>query len=279
MTHVSRLRISRTYYPDDWESGDPLSRYRCRILIGGFGMFDAQRVLVTGGAGFIGSHLCDRLLQSGHEVLCVDNFYSSTRSNVEHLLEHPRLRVDPARRDISALRRRSMRSTTWPAPRRQCTTSAIQSRRRRLPFMGRSICLAWPSGPSARILLTSTSEIYGDPEVHPQREGLLGSRQPDRSASALLRRGQASRRDCSSSTTGASMTWHQSRPSVQYLRSANASSRWPGGIKLRDVRIARQSPSRSMETARRRRSFCYVDDLVEGLLRMMAAPHAGHGSE
>jgi UDP-glucuronate decarboxylase len=56
-------------------------------------MFDGQRVLVTGGAGLIGSHLCDRLLQAGHEVLCIDNFYSSTRSNVEHLLNHPRFEL------------------------------------------------------------------------------------------------------------------------------------------------------------------------------------------
>ena len=106
-------------------------------------MFDGQRVLVTGGAGFIGSHLCDRLLQAGHEVLCIDNFYSSTKSNVEHLLRHPRFEL--IRHDVTFPLYVEVDEIYHLAQPRQCITSATQSRPRRLPCMGRSICLGWPS--------------------------------------------------------------------------------------------------------------------------------------
>ena len=106
-------------------------------------MFDGQRVLVTGGAGFIGSHLCDRLLQSGHEVLCVDNFYSSTRSNVEHLLKQPGFEL--IRHDVTFPLYVEVDQIYHLA----CPASPVHYQRdpvQTTKTMGRSICLAWPSG-------------------------------------------------------------------------------------------------------------------------------------
>ena len=153
-----------------------------------------QRILVTGGAGFLGSHLCERLLDAGANVLCVDNFFTGTRSNIEHLLDHKPLRADAPRRDLPALSSRSTRSTISPARPRRSTISAIRCRPPRPACTARSTCWASPSACSAKILQASTCEVYGDPARASADRRLLGQRQSDRPA-LLLRRRQALRRD------------------------------------------------------------------------------------
>jgi UDP-glucuronate decarboxylase len=166
-------------------------------------MFDGQRVLVTGGAGFIGSHLCDRRLQSGHEVLCVDNFYSSTRSNVEHLLKHPRFEL--IRHDVTFplyVEVDQIYHLACPASPVHYQRDPVQTTK--TAVHGSINMLGLAKRTKARILLTSTSEVYGDPEVHPQREDYWGHVNPigpracydegKRAAETLF------------STTGASMT-------------------------------------------------------------------------
>ena len=153
-----------------------------------------SRVVVAGGAGFLGSHLCDRLVARGDEVVCLDDLSTGRRQNVAHLAD-PRLHAGRGRREPARSRStaRSTRSATWPArPRRPPTwrrpmeTLAVGSEgtRRLLDLAGRH---------GARFLLASTSEVYGDPAVHPQVEALPGQRRPGR-APQRLRRGQAVRR-------------------------------------------------------------------------------------
>ena len=140
-------------------------------------MFDGQRVLVTGGAGFIGSHLCDRLLQAGHEVLCVDNFYSSTRSNVEHLLKHPRFEL--IRHDVTFplyVEVDEIYHLACPASPVHYQRDPVQTTK--TAVHGSINMLGLAKRTKARILLTSTSEVYGDPEVHPQREDYWGHVNP-----------------------------------------------------------------------------------------------------
>jgi nucleoside-diphosphate-sugar epimerase len=104
-----------------------------------------ERILVTGGSGFLGSHLCDRLLDEGANVICVDNFFSGTRRNVEHLLGDKRFELIHMT-SRSRCMSRSTRSTTLPAPPRRFTTSAIPYKQRRPVYMARSTCWASLSG-------------------------------------------------------------------------------------------------------------------------------------
>ena len=161
----------------------------------------SKRILVTGGAGFIGSHLCERLLAEGHEVLCVDNFFTGTRQQCRPPAGPPALRVDAARRHVPALRRgrRDLQprlpGVAGPLPVRSGADHQDQR------ASARSTCWAWPSALKARILQASTCEVYGDPDVHPQTEELLGQRQPDRPARPATTRASAAPRRCSSTTT------------------------------------------------------------------------------
>ncbi|MDX6211939.1 MAG: UDP-glucuronate decarboxylase, partial [Frankiales bacterium] len=136
-------------------------------------MQGVKTVLVTGGAGFIGSHLCERLLGQGQDVLCVDNFSSSSRDNIRHLLGNPGFEL--MRHDV-----------TWPLYvevdeiyHLACPASPIHYQRdpvqtTKTAVLGSINMLGLAKRLNARILLTSTSEIYGDPEVHPQREDYWG---------------------------------------------------------------------------------------------------------
>jgi UDP-glucuronate decarboxylase len=140
-------------------------------------MFDARRVLVTGGAGFIGSHLCDRLLAAGHEVLCVDNFYSSTRANVEHLLGHPRFEL--IRHDVTFplyVEVDEIYHLACPASPVHYQRDPVQTTK--TAVVGSINMLGLAKRTKARVLLTSTSEVYGDPEVHPQSEDYRGNVNP-----------------------------------------------------------------------------------------------------
>jgi UDP-glucuronate decarboxylase len=137
----------------------------------------AKTVLVTGGAGFVGSHLCDRLLDAGNEVLCVDNFSSSSRDNIRHLLGNPRFEL--MRHDV-----------TWPlyvevdeiyhlaCPASPIHYQADPVQTTKTAVLGSINMLGLAKRLNARILLTSTSEVYGDPEMHPQREDYWGRVNP-----------------------------------------------------------------------------------------------------
>jgi len=225
-------------------------------------MFDGQRVLVTGGAGFIGSHLCDRLLQAGHEVLCIDNFYSSTKSNVEHLLKHPRFEL--MRHDVTFPLYVEVDEIYHLA----CPASPVHYQRD-------PVQLGLAKRTKARILLTSTSEVYGDPEVHPQREDYWGHVNP------------IGPRACYDEGKRAAETlfldyWRQHDLSIKVVRLFNT---YGPRMHPRDGRVVSNfvmsallgEPLTIYGDGSQSRSFCYVDDLVEGLLRMMGTQHAVTG--
>ena len=138
---------------------------------------NGKRALVTGGAGFIGSHLCERLLADGYDVLCVDNFYSSTRHNVEHLRDNPRFEI--LRHDVTFPLFVEVDEIFHLA----CPASPIYYQRdpvqtTKTAVHGSINMLGLAKRTKARILLSSTSEVYGDPQVHPQSEDYWGNVNP-----------------------------------------------------------------------------------------------------
>jgi UDP-glucuronate decarboxylase len=137
----------------------------------------SKRVLVTGGAGFLGSHLCDRLIAQGHEVLCVDNFYTGTRTNIAHLLGHPRFEV--LRHDITFslyVEVDEIYNLACPASPIHYQYDPVQTTKTSVHGVINMLGLA--KRVQARILQASTSEVYGDPEVHPQTEAYWGRVNP-----------------------------------------------------------------------------------------------------
>lgn len=138
---------------------------------------DRKRVLVTGGAGFLGSHLCERLLQDGAEVLCVDNFYTGTRDNLSHLLANPRFEV--MRHDITFplhVEVDEIYNLACPASPIHYQFDPVQTTK--TCIVGAINMLGLAKRTKAKILQASTSEVYGDPEEHPQNEDYVGQVSP-----------------------------------------------------------------------------------------------------
>ena len=134
----------------------------------------AERVLVTGGSGFLGSHLCERLLAEGAEVLCVDNFFTGTRRNIEHLLDHRRF--DLLRHDVSFplhVEVDQIYNLACPASPVHYQHDPVQTTK--TSVLGAINMLGLAKRLKARIFQASTSEVYGDPSVHPQPEGYWGN--------------------------------------------------------------------------------------------------------
>jgi UDP-glucuronate decarboxylase len=128
-----------------------------------------MRILVTGGAGFIGSHLCDRLLGEGHDVICLDNFFTGRRENIEHLLDHPHFEVlrhdvcEPLFTEVEQIY--NLACPASPVHYQYNPVKTVKSN-----VMGTLNMLVLAKRVRARILQASTSEVYGDPTVHPQTE-------------------------------------------------------------------------------------------------------------
>jgi UDP-glucuronate decarboxylase len=136
-----------------------------------------MRILVTGGAGFIGSHLIDRLMTEGHEILCLDNFYTGTKRNISHWLDNPRFEL--IRHDITEPIRLEVDQIYHLA----CPASPVHYQHNpiktaKVSFLGTSNMLGLAKRVRARFLLASTSEVYGDPSVHPQPEEYHGNVNP-----------------------------------------------------------------------------------------------------
>jgi len=224
---------------------------------------------VTGGAGFIGSHLSARLLDDGHEVLCVDNYYSSTRSNIEHLLPHPRFEV--VRHDVTFplyVEIDEIYHLACPASPVHYQRDPVQTTK--TAVVGSINMLGLAKRTKARVLLTSTSEVYGDPEVHPQTEGYWGNVNP------------IGPRACYDEGKRAAETlffdYHrQLGTDVKVVRVFNT---YGPRMHAEDGRVVSNfvvaalagRPLALYGDGSQTRSFCYVDDLVEGLVRMMHTP-------
>jgi len=224
------------------------------------------RALVTGGAGFIGSHLCERLLDDGYEVICVDNYYSSTKDNIAHLLPNPRFEV--IRHDVTFplyVEIDEIYHLACPASPIHYQRDPVQTTKTAVHGSINMLGLAKRTG--AKILLTSTSEVYGDPLVHPQTEDYWGNVNPigpracydegKRAAETLFfdyhrQHGLRIKVVRLFNTYGPRMHPHDGRVVSNFVVSAL------GGEPLTIYGEGQQT-----------RSFCYIDDLVDGLVSMM----------
>jgi len=228
-----------------------------------------ERTMVTGGAGFLGSHLCERLIADGHEVLCVDNFYTSRRSNIAHLLELPQFEF--MRHDITFplyVEVGEIYNLACPASPIHYQRDPVQTTK--TSVMGAINMLGLAKRTGARILQASTSEVYGDPIEHPQREtyrgnvNFLGPRacydEGKRCAETLFfdyRRQLNLRIKVARifNTYGPRMHPDDGRVVSNFI-----------------VQALKNEPLVVSGDGSQTRSFCYVDDLIEGLVRLMTTP-------
>jgi len=231
----------------------------------------SKRVLITGGSGFIGSHLCDRLISEGNDVLCVDNFYSSTRENVAHLLDHPRFEL--LRHDITFplyVEVDEIYHLACPASPVHYQRDPVQTTKTAVHGSINVLGLAKRTG--ARVLLTSTSEVYGDPLVHPQSEDYWGNVNP------------IGPRACYDEGKRAAETlffdyWRQHNLEIKVVRLFNT---YGPRMHPEDGRVVSNfvmsaltgNPITLYGDGSQTRSFCYVDDLIDGLVAMMKSDAA-----
>jgi UDP-glucuronate decarboxylase len=225
-----------------------------------------KRILVTGGAGFLGSHLCDRLVAMGHDVICVDNFFTSQKTNVAHLLAQPNFEL--LRHDIIHplwLEVDEIYNLACPAAPGHYQYNPIKTMK--TSVMGAINVLGMAKRCRAKVLQASTSEVYGDPEVHPQPESYRGSVNPigpracydegKRAAETLF------------------MDYHRAnRVNVRIVRIFNTYGPrmhpYDGRVVSNFIRQALcGEPITIFGSGTQTRSFCYRDDLVEGMIRMM----------
>jgi UDP-glucuronate decarboxylase len=228
-----------------------------------------KRILVTGGAGFLGSHLCERLVEQGHDVICLDNFFTSQKTNVAHLLGRPNF--DLIRHDIIQpiiLEVDEIFNLACPAAPGHYQYNPIKTMK--TSVMGAINVLGMARRCRAKILQASTSEVYGDPEVHPQPESYRGCVNPigiracydegKRAAETLF------------------MDYHRmNRVNIRIVRIFNTYGPrmhpFDGRVVSNFIRQALQHQDITIfGDGSQTRSFCYRDDLVEGMLRMMNGP-------
>ena len=225
-----------------------------------------KRILITGGAGFIGSHLCERLLHEGHDIICLDNYYTGSKQNIEHLIGHPYFEL--VRHDVT----QPFFAEVDEIYNLACPASPIHYQHNpiktiKTSVMGAINMLGLAKRVNAKILQASTSEVYGDPEVHPQHEGYWGNVNPIGPRSSY-----DEGKRCAESLF---VNYHyQNNVRIKIARIFNTygprmhpndgrviSNFVTQAIMGKDITVY----GNGMQT----RSFQYVDDLVEGLIRLM----------
>jgi UDP-glucuronate decarboxylase len=227
------------------------------------------RILLTGGAGFLGSHLCERLLQQGHEVLCVDNYYTGSKRNVEHLLDHPRFEL--LRHDVTFplyVEVDQIYNLACPASPIHYQHDPVQTTK--TSVHGAINMLGLAKRVRARILQASTSEVYGDPKVHPQHEGYWGHVNP-----IGVRSCYDEGKRCAETLFFDYHRQHRLEIKVARIFNTYGPRMHPNDGRVVSnfiVQALRGAPLTIYGDGSQTRSFCYVDDLIEGFLRLMAAP-------
>ena len=227
------------------------------------------RVLVTGGAGFIGSHLCERLLNDGYDVLCVDNYYSSTKDNIAHLMSNPRFEV--IRHDVTFplyVEVDEIYHLACPASPVHYQRDPVQTTKTAVHGSINMLGLAKRTG--AKILLTSTSEVYGDPAVHPQSEDYWGNVNPI-GPRACYDEGKR----CSETLFFDYHRQHDLPIKVVRLFNTYGPRMHPHDGRVVSnfiVHALANKPLTVYGQGQQTRSFCYVDDLIDGLIAMMHSP-------
>jgi UDP-glucuronate decarboxylase len=225
-----------------------------------------KRVLVTGGAGFLGSHLCERLLEQGDEVLCVDNFYTGRRMNVAHLLTDPRFEI--LRHDVTMplyVEVDEIYNLACPASPVHYQFDPVQTTK--TSVHGAINMLGLAKRVKARILQASTSEVYGDPEVHPQVESYWGNVNP------------IGARSCydEGKRCAETLFFDYHRQHKLRIRVARIFNTYGPRMRPDDGRVVSNFIVQALRgqditiygDGSQTRSFCYVDDLIDGLMRLM----------
>ena len=232
-------------------------------------MSSLKRILVTGGAGFIGSHLCERLVEQGHDVICLDNFFTSQKTNVVHLLAQPNFEL--IRHDVTLaiyLEVDEIYNLACPAAPGHYQYNPIKTMK--TSVLGAINVLGMAKRCNAKVLQASTSEVYGDPEVHPQPESYRGAVNPI-GPRACYDEGKRA-------TETLFMDYHRSnRVNIRIARIFNTYGPrmhpFDGRVISNFIRQALGGEQLTIfGDGSQSRSFCHRDDLVEGLIRMMNGP-------
>jgi UDP-glucuronate decarboxylase len=225
-----------------------------------------MRILVTGGAGFLGSHLCDRLLGEGHEVICLDNFFTGRKANIAHLLNNPSFElvrhdvIDPFKFEVEQIY-----NLACPASPPHYQFNPIKTTK--TSVMGAINCLGLAKRVRARVFQASTSEVYGDPTVHPQPESYWGNVNP------------IGKRSCYDEGKRCAETlffdyYRENKVDIRIVRIFNT---YGPRMHPNDGRVVSNFIVQALKgedltvygDGSQTRSFCYVDDLIEGFLRLM----------
>ena len=225
-----------------------------------------MRVLVTGGAGFLGSHLCERLIDQGHEVICLDNFFTGRKSNIQHLAANPRFElvrhdiIDPFKFEVDRIY-----NLACPASPPHYQYNPIKTMK--TSVVGAINCLGLAKRVKARVFQASTSEVYGDPAVHPQQESYWGNVNP-----IGLRSCYDEGKRCAET-----LFFDYHRENGVDIRVIRIFNTYGPRMLADDGRVVSNFIVQALQgkdltvygDGSQTRSFCYVDDLVEGFLRFM----------
>jgi UDP-glucuronate decarboxylase len=228
-----------------------------------------KRILVTGGAGFLGSHLCERLLSEGADVLCVDNFFTGTKDNVAHLLDNPNFEL--MRHDVTFplyVEVDEIYNLACPASPIHYQHDPVQTTK--TSVHGAINMLGLAKRLKAKVFQASTSEVYGDPEVHPQPEDYRGNVNPI-GPRACYDEGKR----CAETLFFDYHRQHNLRIRVARIFNTYGPRMHPNDGRVVSnfvVQALRAEPITIFGEGRQTRAFCFVDDLVEGFVRLMAAP-------
>jgi UDP-glucuronate decarboxylase len=226
-----------------------------------------MRILVTGGAGFLGSHLCDRLLRDGHEVICIDNLFTGQKRNIAHLLANPGFEfvrhdiIDPFKYEVDQIF-----NLACPASPPHYQYNPIKTTK--TSVMGAINCLGLAKRVKARVFQASTSEVYGDPQVHPQPESYWGHVNP------------VGRRSCydEGKRCAETLFFDYHRENKVDIRVVRIFNTYGPRMHPNDGRVVSNFVVQALRgqdltiygDGTQTRSFCYVDDLIEGFVRFMA---------
>jgi UDP-glucuronate decarboxylase len=244
----------------------------CTIKKNNMTVKESMRILVTGGAGFIGSHLIDRLMNDGHEVICLDNFYTGKKHNLRQWLDHPNFEL--IRHDITEPIRLEVDQVYHLA----CPASPVHYQYNPIKTVKTNVIgtlnmLGLAKRVKARFLLASTSEVYGDPEVHPQTEDYRGSVNP------------IGIRSCydEGKRMAETLAFDYHRENKVDIRVARIFNTYGPRMLENDGRVVSNFVAQALRgipltvygEGQQTRSFCYVSDLVNGLMRLMNGEHTG----
>jgi len=225
-----------------------------------------MRILITGGAGFLGSHLCDKLLAQKHEIVCLDNLFTGSKANIAHLLDHPNFEfvrhdvIDPFKYEVDQIY-----NLACPASPPHYQFNPIKTTK--TSVMGAINCLGLAKRVKARVFQASTSEVYGDPSVHPQPESYWGNVNP------------IGRRSCydEGKRCAETLLFDYHRENKVDIRVVRIFNTYGPRMHPNDGRVVSNFIVQALKgenitvygDGQQTRSFCYVDDLLEGFVRLM----------